>query len=687
MNSRSMNRFCGWLLLVLLALTGPAQPLMAAPLRQDQAAKRTADALMAEATTLFQQQSLVKALSKLEAACPLYQQAGAQMEEARCWQAVGQTRLNLGDPADALTAYHTSVALWQAQGDHFWEVVTLSQIAGILHNTNQYDAAEQTYEELPALLDEVLADASRPLLAEEKAGLGNIYNNMALFYSITGQYAIAFDLYEQALAIHAELDNYGAMAATIDNLGTIYAKLGYYRQALDLYDLALRFAQQLYDAPLGEVHLDEAAAVATIQSNMGSAYTALGDYQQALKLHQQAAQLAQEAKDPESEEANLLNQGLALSALGQQTEALAAFEHALSIAQAIEDWPGKAAALNNLADINAKFEEYTVALELYQQALAVADQAQDQRGAGIAYNNLGQVLLTLQQYDEALAQFTQALAIAQQLGNREAEAIALNNLGHVQYAQQAYRPALARFQQARKLAQKYGLPLNEGVALNNIAQVQKAQGQGRAAIASLQQAIAAFESIQSQLTVETLLAGYAAQQTTAYQRLVAWLWEDEQYTVAFDYAERARSQAFLNQLRGQGIDLYTETASPLIQEERALLRQITGWQIERAAANEQQTRDEALMKRLTADIEQAQTEYTALLTRIKLAAPEHTALISVTASIPLAQVRNQVLDTQTTLVEYFVIDEQTFAWVIDRQGIHVEKLNVTADELASYAQY
>jgi len=370
-------------------------------------------------------------------------------------------------------------------------------------------------------------------------------------------------------------------------------------------------------------------------------------------------------------------------------QALAAFTQALSIAQDIDDWQGEAAAFNNLADMNAKGGEYETALELYQQALEVAEQAHDQRGAGIAYSNIGQSLLALQRYDEALEHFEQALAIAQQpqqlgnreVSNREGEAVALNNLGHFHYDRQAYRQALDYFQQALKLAQQHHLSLNEGVAQSNIAQVQKAQGQASAAIASLQKAIVAFESIQSQLTVESLLAGYAAQQTTSYQQLVAWLWEDKKYTAAFDYAERARAQAFLNQLRGQGIDLYTETTSPLIQEERALLRKITGLQIERAAASEQQTQDQALLNRLTNDIEQAQTEYAALLTRIKLAAPEHATLLSVTPSITLPQVRDQVLDAQTTLVEYFVTDEHTFAWVVDRQGIHMAKLNITAGEL------
>ncbi|MCE7988953.1 MAG: CHAT domain-containing protein [Caldilinea sp. CFX5] len=679
MNKRSINRFGGWLLLVLLALAGPAQPLMASSLRQDQTARRTADALMAEGTLLFQQQEWGAALTKLEAACPLYQQSNAQPEEARCWQAVAQTRLKLDDPEGALTAYQTSVELWQALGDHFWEVVTLSQIGDILRHTNQYDAAEQVYEQLPPLVDKVLTDANRPLLAEEKAGLANIYNNMALFYSITGQYAVAFDLYEQALAIHAEVDNYGAIAATLDNQGTIFAKLGYYRQALDLYDLALRFAQQLYDAGLGD-----AEAVLSILGNMGVAYAGQGNFQQALKFHQQALDLAHQINDREGEEATLINQGLAFNALGQTQEAWAAFDQALSIAETIDDRQGKAAALNNLADLNAKAKEHEIALALYQQALAVAEQAHDQRGTGIAHSNIGQTLMALQQYDEALEHFAQALKIARQpqpLGNREAEAVALNNLGHVYYARKSYSQALDLFQQALKLAQQHGLRLNEGVAQSNIAQVQKALGQHRAAIVSLQKAITAFESIQSQLTIEALLAGYAAQQTTAYQRLVTWLWEDKKYSDAFDYAERARAQAFLNQLRGQGIDLYAETSSPLIQEARALLRKITGFQIERAAASAQQPQDRALLTALTADITQAQTEYAALLTRIQIAAPEDATLLTIDDPIPLPQLRNQVLDAQTTLVEYFVTDEQTFAWVVDRQGSHMAKLPISADKL------
>ena len=67
---------------------------------------------------------------------------------------------------------------------------------------------------------------------------------------------------------------------------------------------------------------------------------------------------------------------------------------------------------------------------------------------------------------------------------------------------------------------------------------------------------------------------------------------------------------------------------------------------------------------------QAHGEYEALIGRIKLETPEYVSLISVDP-LSLADVQQKVLDRQTTLIEYFVMDGQILAWIIDTEPVRL----------------
>jgi len=74
-----------------------------------------------------------------------------------------------------------------------------------------------------------------------------------------------------------------------------------------------------------------------------------------------------------------------------------------------------------------------------------------------------------------------------------------------------------------------------------------------------------------------------------------------------------------------------------------------------------------LIATLTAALETARKKYSQLLIRLKLISPEYESFVNVN-TLSLSEVQEQALDEESVLIEYFVMEEYTLAWVIDRAG-------------------
>jgi tetratricopeptide (TPR) repeat protein len=113
----------------------------------------------------------------------------------------------------------------------------------------------------------------------------------------------------------------------------------------------------------------------------------------------------------------------------------------------------------------------------------------------------------LGQYQQAIQFFQQSLNIARQTGYRSMEANILSSLGKTFYSLQQYQKAIKWYQQS----------------------------------------ITVIESIQGDLKIEELKASFAAGQIDSYEQLIALLLGEGRFEEVFNYVERARARAFLDQ--------------------------------------------------------------------------------------------------------------------------------------------
>jgi CHAT domain-containing protein/tetratricopeptide (TPR) repeat protein len=76
---------------------------------------------------------------------------------------------------------------------------------------------------------------------------------------------------------------------------------------------------------------------------------------------------------------------------------------------------------------------------------------------------------------------------------------------------------------------------------------------------------------------------------------------------------------------------------------------------------------------LEAELERLAVEFEGLESQIKSSSPRYAALVH-TRSLTLAEVQRQVLDDETALLEYSLGDENSYLWVVTRQGVSLFKL-------------
>ncbi|HKI06078.1 MAG TPA: CHAT domain-containing protein [Thermoanaerobaculia bacterium] len=154
---------------------------------------------------------------------------------------------------------------------------------------------------------------------------------------------------------------------------------------------------------------------------------------------------------------------------------------------------------------------------------------------------------------------------------------------------------------------------------------------------------------------------------------------------AFRRAEEARSRAFIDQIGNQRIDAGRRGDPELVKKERRLRLHIT--ELKRSLREEQQKaiadQSRERLENLQRSLEQVGRDWDELRIQLKATNPEYADIVSVDP-LSLEEVQAQVLDGETSLIEYFVSGDESgrvLAWVIDRGHFAMAKLPVTAGDL------
>ena len=567
----------------------------------------------------------------------------------------------LGQDQQAFQYWQEALAIQQSIGNKAGEGETLYSIGRTYSDLGEYSQALATFQQVERIWKDL----------GEKEKEADVLNRTGLIYSDLGQYQEALGYYQKSIEISAEIGDEETQSATLANIGSVYQEFGQLQLALEYYQKAFAISHERGDQDV------EGAAL----HGIGSVYADLKQFEPALDHYQQALRIAQELDDRKMEGRTWADIGLIYFELGQYGLALENEAQALHISQEIGDRVAEAAAFNTLGRIAQKRELQQDALDFFGRAKSIWQDLGHRDSESSALHNIGSAYMDLEQYSKALENYEQALAIRRANGNRIGEATTLNNIGSTYVFLENYTQALEKYQQALAIFHDVGALSWEGHTLSNMGYVYEKQGDYDQSINYYKQSIDVYETIRGELRVEEFKDSFLSEQFGAYTVLIERLWEEHRFEEAFNYAERARARAFLDQLAGDLLDFRAGADARLLSREQTLKSEITTLHsqlvtLQNRPRNEWDLAEVTTLESRLADAEAA---YARLLTEIKLQSPAVASLVNVDVA-SLAEIQ-KLIKSNTTLVEYFVTQNRTLAFIITASTFETVAIDVKQEDL------
>ncbi|HUE80464.1 MAG TPA: CHAT domain-containing tetratricopeptide repeat protein [Pyrinomonadaceae bacterium] len=514
----------------------------------------------------------------------------------------------------AIKKYEQAVEKWRSVGDRKREALALTNLGIVNWNLSQYGIARDHLEQALVIWREV----------KDRYGEEATLNSLGGISQYLRQYEKAKDYLNQSLAIVREMKDKRAEGATLNKLGNVYRMLGEHEKGKDYYEQALAISREIKDRRGEGLTL----------SHLGSVYTGFIEYEKALYYHEQS----------------------------------------LAISREIQDRSGEGLALNNLGFIYQRLSQYEKARDYYEQALAIRSEIKDRTGQGYTLHYLGVLCETLAQYEKARDYLEQALAIRREIKDRRREAATLDTLGSVYQKLGQNQTARYCFDQALVIGRTIGEKGDEASILLRLASFEGDRGNLSEARKQIESALVIIENVRATYLDQELRAAYFACARDSYEFYIGLLMRLHKQdptagheAAALQASERVRARTLLDTLAEAGADIRQGADLQLVERERSLHQQlnIKAQQQMKLLAGPHTAEQAAASGR---EIESLTGEYQRLQAQIRRTSPRYAAL---TQPQPLSvkEIQQQVLDSDTLLLEYALGKERSYVWAVTPTSI------------------
>lgn len=279
--------------------------------------------------------------------------------------------------------------------------------------------------------------------------------------------------------------------------------------------------------------------------------------------------------------------------------------------------------------------------------------------------------------EEALQKYEAALHLFHKTSGSNGAGMCLLYIGAIRQKLSDYDGALAALEASLRIWREANHGYMPIQVLASIGRLYEQQGQTENAIATYEQAVIEIEDLVFSIRYSLFKQMLLTLQKNIVNLLTKLLWEGDRLEDAFNHIERAKARLFLDQLAHGPLELRGDNNPQLGVMAEELNREMTRVRDERriARGNNDWAKFSALERRLG----ELQTEHLELQGLLEIQSGEIASLQRVDVA-SLAEIQNE-LDADTTLVQYFVGENQTLAFIITRDGFEAVGLQVSQSEL------
>jgi CHAT domain-containing protein len=515
-------------------------------------------------------------------------------------------------------------------------------------------ASAETSKEAGVRYEKALAawhEIGDPL--EEAATLGRLSDAL----SRQGDLRQALARAQEALALWKTVGDRRGEAAALDKVGLAHSEVGEQRRALEFLEQAL--ALRRADGDLwGQAETFNDIAVAR---------GALGELPEAVARYTDALKFAQAVGDQFGAAMILKNRATDYIGLGETERALVDFHDALVRFRAMGKRREEGVTLYVIGNIDLDRNDAPEALEHYGLALGLLREAGDKRFEAFTLNHMGLARLAARAPGAALPDFELAQALLHACGDRRGEAMVLANIGRALLDKGDAVEARDRLRKALVEVQASGDRVHETLTLLYLARADRALGDLEASRGRIEEALRLTESLRGSIPGVGERASFMARTRDRYDLLIDVLmdlhakrpgegWDAE----ALRASERAKARSLVELLAEAHIDLREGIDENLLAEERSVeakletRRRDEQQRLAGGASPEPSGSSPRALDALLAEYEDVQG-------RLRAASPRYAAL-SRPQPLSLKEIREQVLDRHTLLLEYALGEERSFVW-------------------------
>lgn len=557
-----------------------------------------------------------------------------------------------GDPADLPARYDLRIVeLREARPGDDQIVAAHRNYAEAMQLWVQHtaEARHDAIGKLQGALDFFRKSGDRYMQALALFSLGTAMAEFGDYRQAAPLFHNAAELFRALAATHEEADAVNSQAGAFDVLGEPQEALRLYRQALDLFRSVGDRQRQAF-----------------LFTNLGWTENSLADWKAAIDDYGQSLELLRISPNDQARARTLANMGVAYRELGESDQAEALFGRSIPLWQRIGDRRGEATTLGALANLYLGEDEPAKALPILEQAVAAWRASGDKRGLAEALAYTARAQTQLGQFDAARASAAESLQLSREVHDRQKTGMALAELARTDLLSAHPDQAVDGGEQALVEFRAIGDRDHEALSLETIARAESDRGHLPAARSRMEEALHLTEENRGATNSEQLRASFFATRQESYAFYIDLLMRLGDTEAALQANERSRARSLLDMLAASGADIRQGVDPKLLDRERDISDRLNA---KGARLLPLLGRDDPQAAVLSAEIRDLQSEYQDVEAAIRSANPRYAALTQ-PAPLTLTEIRRQVLDPDTLLLEYSLGEKQSWLFAVSMDKLH-----------------
>jgi CHAT domain-containing protein/tetratricopeptide (TPR) repeat protein len=524
------------------------------------------------------------------------------------------------------------------------------------------------------LLTQAIAKYQEALALWELAGDLNmkavVLNLIGRSYFSLGEYKKALDYHHQALPIARAASDLQAEAATLTFIGDGYRLTTENENALANLNQAIQGWQTIQDRR-GEV--DALNILGRVYFQMGDQYKAISNFDQALQL---SRTLSDQSKEIET----LGGIGLSYYALGENEKAVEFWEQELALIKISGQTGQEANVLSKLGSAHNQLGNNQEALAYHYQAIKVARDRGDRVDEAATLQSIGRVYRSIGEPRKSIEYLEQSLLVLKDVNNPPTSvARAHYNLGKAYTDLGEYEKAIDYLNQALLVWKARSDVINCASTIRELARAERGRGNLETALTQSEAALNLIELLRSGAGGSEARATYLASVQDYFELKISLLMRLQKQNPSGNYAavalqtsERARARSLLETLAESGVDIRRGVRPDLLKREQTTAGELSAKAAEQARLLGSRSAAPAFVQ-INRELKELTTRYESLEAEIRAASPGYAELMQV-KPLSLAEIREQIIDGRTVLLEYYLGVERSYLWAVSSSSIETYEL-------------